>query len=100
MTTMQRVGAGSVTSFGPGVPHERAGHGAADTLSPVSAAHPRLRHVAITLQTRLRPSPDNDAVDPYERRQVEATGQDYETARASLGAQVPDGWQMLGISRW
>ena len=35
-----------------------------------------------------------------ETRPTEATGDDYAVARAALDELVPEGWQLLGISRW
>lgn len=50
----------------------------------------------ITLYGSIRPVGQYDA----ESTPIEATGADYDTAKAELQGQVPDGWQLLGISTW
>ena len=52
--------------------------------------------MAVTLHTWIRPRPGTDG----EPRRIEATGDTYQQAHAALTAQVPDGWQILGLSTW
>lgn len=40
------------------------------------------------------------AINTTERIELSAQGDTYESAHAALVAQVPDGVQLLGISRW
>ena len=55
----------------------------------------------ITLYTTARPVPVN-GVDDGRRQDYTATDSngDYDRTRQALDAQIPEGWQMLGISRW
>lgn len=50
----------------------------------------------VTVYGTIRPTGQPDA----ETRRIEATGADYPAARDALTAQVPEGWQLLGISTW
>ena len=52
--------------------------------------------MSTTLYATIRPAGDLDA----EPTSIQATGEDYEAARIALEQQVPDGWQLLGISYW
>jgi len=52
--------------------------------------------MAVTLNTWIRPPADVDG----QKRHIEATGDTYDDAHAALTAQVPAGWQMLGLSTW
>jgi len=52
--------------------------------------------VPITLYGSIRPVGQYDA----ESTPIEAAGADYDTAKAALEQQVPDGWQLLGIGHW
>ncbi|WP_300680784.1 hypothetical protein [Nocardioides sp.] len=49
----------------------------------------------LTLYATIR-----NKADISEKREVQAEGVDYDTARAQLLAQIPDGWQNVGTSRW
>lgn len=44
--------------------------------------------------------PDHAGGHELERADVETEAQNYDLALAALRAQVPDGWQLIGISRW
>lgn len=59
-----------------------------------------LELVAITINTDIKPRPALEGQDPAERRHLEATADTYDQAYTALRAQLPDGWLMVGISRW
>lgn len=50
----------------------------------------------ITLYGTTRPAGQFDA----DSQPIQATGADYDTAKAKLEDKVPEGHQLLGISRW
>lgn len=56
--------------------------------------------VPVTLRSTIRQRHTDGAKDRagLETRDVEASGDTYEEARAALDAQVPDGWQLLHIT--
>lgn len=52
--------------------------------------------MSITLYSAIRPTGQFDA----DTQQLEASGEDYDAAKAALEEKVSDGWQLLGISTW
>lgn len=52
------------------------------------------------LRSRIRPRPGTDGVDDQERRELSAEADTYEAAYAQLHAQLPEGWQLLGVDRY
>lgn len=54
---------------------------------------------SVTLYATARPQPV-DGIDDGRRQDYTATQSNYESAYDALVAQIPEGWQMLGISRW
>ncbi|WP_211882972.1 hypothetical protein [Pseudarthrobacter albicanus] len=38
-----------------------------------------------------------DIIQPVEKQQIRAEGDDYDEAKAALSAQIPEGWQLLSI---
>lgn len=51
---------------------------------------------SVTVYGAIRPTGQPDA----ETRRIQATGTDYPTAHDALTAQVPEGWQLIGVSTW
>ena len=65
----------------------------------MTAAGPELTAELVTLYTTVRPRPV-DGVDDGRRQELTAAGATYDAAYEALAGQIPEGWQMLGISRW
>ncbi len=53
----------------------------------------------VTLYASARPRPVV-GVDDDRREEISVTRATYEEARSAVDARVPDGWQLLGLSRW
>lgn len=66
------------------------------------APWPRSTYAArVKLYGTIRQTPsDQVSRHELERADVETEAQNYDLALAALRAQVPDGWQLIGISRW
>ncbi|MEU0316954.1 hypothetical protein [Nocardioides sp. NPDC006273] len=56
--------------------------------------------MTVTLRTTIRQRPpDHRGGYELDTAEITAEGQTYDQAKQFLEEQVPDGWQMLGISR-
>ncbi len=71
---------------------------------PAPASSPprrTVRLVPVTLRSTIRQKPAEGAKDRdgLATQELEATAGTYDDALEQLRARVPDGWQMLGISR-
>lgn len=53
----------------------------------------------VTLYAKARPKPV-DGVDDGQRQEITVTRATYAEAREAVDARVPEGWQLLGLSRW
>lgn len=54
----------------------------------------------VRIYASIRPKRIDGSDEEPESVEISAEGDSYEDARPALDAKVPDGWQMLSISRW
>lgn len=56
---------------------------------------------SVVLHSTIRQiPPDSQGGHELETAEISAEAETYEAAFEALRAQVPDGWQLLGVSRW
>jgi len=73
--------------------------GDADVLAFNRGSDPRRTVHLVTLTATIQRKPEKYGADPDpETRRITADGNDYDTAKTALEAQLPDGWRMLWIN--
>lgn len=70
----------------------RSGHQGFTRHTPVRTDHPRIPGQATLRAVKLVAT-----ICPTETRTIEAEAEDYDSAKALIQAQVPEGWQILQI---